>query len=202
MKIIVFDTETTGFPSSSLPLEQQPYVCQFAAIVYQFDFGTGELNEIFREDQLIKPLIEIPHDSTMIHGISNEMVVNAPTFKEYAPRLQEIFGRCDMAVAHNIAFDREVISNEFLRNGFPSEFLPTETFDTMLSTKDLCRLPGRLAGTYKSPKLAELHTFLFNEMFDNAHNAMNDVIATGRCLDELIKRNVLVLEEPAQNSLF
>lgn len=201
MKIIVFDTETTGFPASSLPIEDQPYVCQFAGIVYEYDFGTGQLKEIFREDQLIKPLIEIPHDSSMIHGITSEMVENAPTFAEYAPRLLEIFGRCDMAVAHNIAFDKEVIANELFRAGFAKEFLPEETFDTMTSTKEMCRLPGRLGG-YKSPKLAELHVFLFNENFENAHNALADVVATGNCLQELIKRGVLELSEPAQDTLF
>lgn len=201
MKIIVFDTETTGFPSAGLSLEEQPYVCQFAGIVYKYDFETGKLTEIFREDQLIKPLIDIPHDSSMIHGITNDMVVNAPTFKDYAPRLLDIFGRCDMAVAHNLSFDKEVIANELIRSGFGAEFLPEQTFDTMTSTKDLCKLPGRMGG-YKSPKLAELHVFLFNEMFDNAHNALNDVVATGNCLQALIDRGVLTLEEPAQDSLF
>ena len=201
MKIIVFDTETTGFPSSSLPLEEQPYVCQFAGIVYEYDYSTGVLNEIHREDQLIKPLIEIPHDSSMIHGITSDHVENAPTFKEYAPRLLEIFGRCDMAVAHNLSFDKEVIANELLRAGMQKDFLPEETFDTMLSTKEMCRLPGRLGG-YKAPKLAELHVFLFNENFENAHNALADVVATGNCLQELIKRGVLEISEPAQDSLF
>ena len=201
MKIIVFDTETTGFPVSGLPLQDQPYVCQFACIVYKYNFENGSLEEIFREDQLLKPLIDIPHDSSMIHGVTNEMVQNSPTFAEYAPRLLDIFGRCDLAVAHNLSFDKEVLANEFMRSGFSGEFLPSQTFDTMTSTRDLCRLPGRLGG-YKAPKLAELHMFLFNKMFDNAHNALNDVLATGACLQELIGRGVLVLEEPAQDSLF
>lgn len=201
MKIIVFDTETTGFPSSGLSLEEQPYVCQFAAIVYEYDFDAKTLTEIFREDQMIKPLVEIPHDSSMIHGLTTEMVADSPTFKEYAPRLLELFGRCDMAVAHNISFDREVIANELLRSGFAKEFLPEETFDTMTSTKELCKLPGRMGG-YKSPKLAELHMFLFNKNFDNAHNALADVIATGNCLEDLIKRGICELSEPAQDTLF
>jgi DNA polymerase III epsilon subunit-like protein len=201
MKIIVFDTETTGFPSSSLSLEEQPYICQFAGIVYEYDFETGVINEIHREDQLIRPMIEIPHDSSMIHGITTEMVVNAPTFGEYASRLLEIFGRCDMAVAHNIAFDRDVIANELLRSGFSKDFLPEKTFDTMTSTKEMCRLPGRLGG-YKSPKLAELHMFLFNKGFENAHNALADVVATGNCLQELLKRGVVEIDEPVQDTLF
>ncbi len=201
MKIIVFDTETTGFPSASLSLEEQPYVVQFAGIVYEYNFENGNLKEIFREDQLIQPAIEIPHDSSMIHGITSEMVQDAPTFQEYAPRLLEIFGRCDMAVAHNISFDRDVIANELIRSGYSKEFLPENVFDTMMSTKDMCRLPGRLGG-YKAPKLAELHMFLFNEGFENAHNALADVVATGNCLQELIKRGVLEIDEPAQDTLF
>lgn len=201
MKIIVFDTETTGFPVAGLGIDEQPYICQFACVVYKYDFEKDGLEEIFREDQLIKPLIDIPHDSSMIHGITTDMVVSAPTFAEYAARLLDIFGRCDMAVAHNISFDREVIANELLRAGYAVEFLPEKIFDTMSSTKDLCRLPGRLGG-YKSPKLVELYKFLFNDTFEDAHNALNDVLATGSCFQELLKRKVVVLEEPAQDSLF
>lgn len=38
----------------------------------------------------------------------------------------------------------------------------------------------------KYPKLMELHEFLFQEQFDWAHNAMDDVIATLRCFSELL----------------
>ena len=48
----------------------------------------------------------------------------------------------------------------------------------------------------------ELHQFLFNTGFDNAHNALNDVKATGKCLEELIRRGIYKPEPKAQASLF
>jgi len=201
MRIIVFDTETTGLPSSKFTLAEQPYVIQFAAVVYEYNFGSNLLEEVEQINWYIKPKIEIPFDSTEGHCITNEQVKDSPSFKQIASQLHEIFAGCDVAVAHNIEFDKMVLQIEFERAGLPKEFLPSQLFDTMKETKDLCRLPGRLGG-YKSPRLSELHTFLFNESFENAHNAIFDVYATGRCLEELLKREVFVIEEPSQGSLF
>jgi len=201
MRIIVFDTETTGLPSKKFSLDEQPYVIQFAAVVYDYNFATREIVEAEQYNWYIKPKVEIPFDSIEVHGITNEMVADKPAFDKIAKQLHEVFASCDLAVAHNIEFDKMVLQIEFERAGLPLDFLPEKRFDTMKETKDLCRLPGRLGG-YKSPRLSELHTFLFNETFENAHNAIFDVYATGRCLDELLKRGVLAIDEPSQDSLF
>ena len=57
----------------------------------------------------------------------------------------------------------------------------------MRSSTDYCKLPGR-GFAWKSPKLSELHRFLFDEYFDGAHDALIDVEATGRSFFELVKR--------------
>ena len=91
-------------------------------------------------------------------------------------------------IGHNINFDINVIGCEFYRTGIenilPSiKLLDTCTEDTAL----LCELPGGRGGKYKLPTLIELHEFLFDASFKEAHNATADVEATARCFLELIR---------------
>lgn len=60
---------------------------------------------------------------------------------------------------------------------------------TMQSSVNLCQIPypsGRKG--FKWPKLTELHRFLFERDFENAHTALGDVEATVDCFVELHKR--------------
>lgn len=201
MKIIVFDTETTGFPSPTLPLEKQPYICQFASLTVDVDMQNRKIKPVRQVDQLLKPEVAIPYECTQVHKISDEMVVNKPTFKEWSDKLLEIFHEADVAVAHNISFDQKIIENELERVGKAKNFLPSQTFDTMVETKELCMLPGK-NGNFKSPRLEELYQFLFQKNFSGAHNAMNDVMATFYCARELMTRGVFQPKEPSQGTLF
>ncbi len=199
MKIVVFDTETTGIPSKGLSLEWQPHICQFAAVVYEC--ADGVLREVLRRDFLIKPSVAIEYEVVRVHGITNAMVADAPSFGEVAEEILELFSSADCVVAHNLAFDEAVLRCELLRLGRDGDFLPEQRFDTMKETRDLCQLPGRHEG-FKSPKLVELHQFLFGRGFDGAHNALADVLATGACLGELLARGVFKPEEGGQGRLF
>jgi DNA polymerase-3 subunit alpha len=62
-------------------------------------------------------------------------------------------------------------------------------------TANLLKLPGGRGGKFKLPTLTELHQYLFNQPFAEAHNATADVEATTRCFLELIKREVFTKEE-------
>ncbi|MBP7670846.1 3'-5' exonuclease [Candidatus Gracilibacteria bacterium] len=199
MRVVVFDTETTGIPSKGLSLDWQPYICQFAAVVYEVI--DGELREVLRRDFLIKPAVAIEYEVVRVHGITNAMVADAPAFGDVAEEILELFASADCAVAHNLAFDEAVLRCELLRLGRDGDFLPEQRFDTMKETRDLCQLPGRHEG-FKSPKLAELHQFLFGRGFEGAHNALADVLATGACLAELLKRGIFKPEEGGQGRLF
>jgi DNA polymerase-3 subunit epsilon len=53
----------------------------------------------------------------------------------------------------------------------------------MQKSTDYCKLPGRYG--YKWPTLSELHITLFGKDFEDAHNAMGDVIATENCFWKL-----------------
>lgn len=59
----------------------------------------------------------------------------------------------------------------------------------MKTTSDLYMIPSIIRGQkYKWPTLSEIHTHLFNEPFDDVHNALSDVRACARCYFELRKQ--------------
>lgn len=199
MKIIVFDTETTGLPTNTDDLDLEPYICQFAAIVYEYNGSIWHESEVM--DVLIRPLIPIPLVATALHGIHDEDVADKPVFSEVVDQIIEAFQKCDVAVAHNLSFDQKIIEIELSRLGRPKQFLPGQTFDTMNESREICQIPGK-NGNFRAPRLMDLHQILLGEKFEKAHNAINDVRATARCLQELAARNVFKAEESPQIALF
>lgn len=211
MRITIFDTETTGLPARNEGLEKQPHIIQFAAFIYEYDPATRRFQEVERYNTMVKPPISIPEDSVRITGITDQQVASAPTFAEVVDRILQIFANTDLAVAHNLSFDEEIVGYELERLGKSKSFINKGRFDTMEGTRNLCKLPTK-SGGYKAPRLMELHQFLLNESFEEAHNAEKDVAALGRCVKVLLQEGLYQppvtpsaapkVEETEQISLF
>ena len=192
MKVIVFDTETTGFPVRDGKLEQQPYIVQFAAIEGEID-DDKNYTETGRYNILIRPRINIPFSASQVHGIYDKDVENAPYIEEEIDTIMRLLNGADIVVGHNVSYDEEIIGYELERIGRAGEYTPAQVICTMKGSTEYCKLQGR-GFSYKPPKLAELHKFLFEEWFEGAHDAMIDVEATMRSFIELVKRDVIQLE--------
>ena len=67
--------------------------------------------------KLINPQVEIPTVSSDIHGITNEMVKDAPTFKQVAQEIKQILDGCDLSGYNSNRFDIPLLVEEFLRAG-------------------------------------------------------------------------------------
>ena len=75
---------------------------------------------------------------------------------------------------------------EFLRLGMENPLPSMPLLDTCSeTTAQMCQIPGGRGGKFKLPTLTELHQFLFQQPFAQAHNATADVEATTRCFLEL-----------------
>lgn len=202
MKILVFDTETTGFINKKeLNLDAQPYIIQFAGILWELQ--NWEYKEIWRKDILIKPPIPIPYWASQVHHIYDIDVKDSPVMKDQIEEMMNFLSQADIIIGHNIEYDESMIKLELKRLEKLHLYAPNQVLCTMKTTVDYCALQWNWA-RFKYPKLWELHKKLFGEYFVGAHDAMVDVEATLKCFLELEKQNVITIENKKQEvmSLF
>lgn len=127
--------------------------------------------------KLINPEIPIPTASSEIHGITNEMVKDAPIFKQIANEIKQFLHNCDIAGFNSNRFDVPLLAEEFLRAGLE------ETFET-------CKLLDvqRIFHTMEQRTLSAAYKFYCYKTLDNAHSAAADATATLEVLLAQIKK--------------
>ena len=186
---LIFDTETTGLPKKwAAPISDTDNWPRCIQIAWQLHDEMGNLVE--HHDYLVQPDgFNIPYDAERIHGISTELA------QEQGIQLSAMLEKFNIAlskakyiVGQNVGFDINIIGCEFYREGMDSPMSQMPILDTCTEvTAALLKLPGGRGGKFKLPTLTELHQYLFNEPFAEAHNATADVEATTRCFFELIR---------------
>jgi DNA polymerase III epsilon subunit-like protein len=165
MKVLIFDTETTGLPKDwKIPAERQPnnwpHIVSIGWMILD-----SETNKVeWQKSYVIKPNgWVIPEESTAIHGIRHSFAQSYGAPLESV--IKEFFDSpCDMYVAHNMNFDENVIMNavywdlngEFYRFHKPR-------MCTMKLTTPMCKLRFNSGGGLKPPKLSELYEYVFNK---------------------------------------
>jgi DNA polymerase-3 subunit alpha (Gram-positive type) len=113
---VVFDTETTGF---------SPYndrVIEVGAVKYR----NGKILE--SKDWLINPRREVPIYATHVHGITDEMLKDQPTFDKFYPEFEAFIGD-SVLLAHNARFDVSFMREEIRRN--EQALPPNPVLDTL-----------------------------------------------------------------------
>lgn len=201
MKYLFFDTETTGLPDNwNAPAshhENWPHIVQLAWMV------TDESGHIISTaNHLVKPEnYEVPPG--MIHGISNERAMKegkvlAYVLNEFRLAMNDAYH----LVCHNYDFDSKIVGAAFFRKGaVRNPFDSFSAFCTMKQTTNWAKIPqkpGSRRGSYKWPKLDELHFKCFGKDFSGAHDAMADVIATKNCFFYLMRNHSNLFTHPYQ----
>ncbi len=194
---LIFDTETTGLPKRwDAPITDTANWPRCIQIAWQLHDDMGQLVE--HQDYLVKPEgFNIPYDAERIHGISTELAqAEGITLVEVLEKFNIALSKAKFIVGQNLGFDVNIMGCEFHRMGVDSPMASMPVLDTCTEvTANLLKLPGGRGGRFKLPTLTELHEYLFNVPFAEAHNATADVEATTRCFLELIKREVFTKEE-------
>ncbi len=194
---LVFDTETTGLPKNfKAPVSDTDNWPRCIQIAWQLHDEDGKLIE--HQDYLVKPEgFNIPFDAEKIHGISTDLAEKEGfPLSEVVERFLVSLQKAKFVVGQNVAFDLNIMGSEFYRLGIENPFPNFSVLDTCTeTTAQLCQISGGRGGRFKLPTLTELHEFLFNEKFGEAHNATADVEATTRCFMELIRRQIFTKEE-------
>ena len=129
---------------------------------------------IDRFESLVNPETRIPYQITMITGIDDEMVADAPKFYEVAKRVVEITQGA-IFVAHNVNFDFNFLRCEFKRLGY--NFQRRRLCTVRMSRK---AIPG-----LKSYSLKNLIKH-FRIPVERRHRAMDDVLATVHVFEHIL----------------
>ena len=95
-------------------------------------------------------------------------------------RFTEVLSKTEIVAGHNIEFDINIMGAEYMRLGDSAPIMgqPFYRHERRID-RLLCDSRGK-GGKFKWPS-TELHVKLFDEGFDEAHNAAADVAATARC---------------------
>ncbi|GGW55001.1 DNA polymerase III alpha subunit [Winogradskyella epiphytica] len=194
---LIFDTETTGLPKRwDAPITDTDNWPRCIQIAWQLHDAMG--NCIEHQDFLVQPDgFNIPYDAEKIHGISTELAQEKGVpLSEVLEKFNIALSKTKFVVGQNVKFDLNIMGAEFVRENVDNPLQELPVLDTCTEhTAELCQLPGGRYGKFKLPTLTELHQFLFNKPFAEAHNATADVEATTRCFLELIRREEYTKEE-------
>lgn len=194
---LIFDTETTGLPKRyDAPISDSNNWPRCVQIAWQLHDEMGKLIE--HQDYLVKPDgFNIPYDAEKIHGISTELAdKEGVDLNEVLEKFNLALSKTKFIVGQNLSFDLNIMGCEFYRLGIESPMSTLPILDTCTeTTAALLKLPGGRGGKFKLPTLTELHQYLFNKPFSEAHNATADVEATTRCFLELIRTEVFTASE-------
>ncbi|WP_299097276.1 DNA polymerase III subunit alpha [uncultured Winogradskyella sp.] len=194
---LIFDTETTGLPKRwDAPITDTDNWPRCIQIAWQLHDAMG--NCIDHQDYLVKPDgFNIPYDAEKIHGISTELAAEQGiSLAEVLEKFNAVLEKTKFVVGQNVGFDLNIMGAEFVREDVANQLQELPVLDTCTEhTASLCQIPGGRGGKFKLPTLTELHQFLFNQPFAEAHNATADVEATTRCFLELVRRKEYTKEQ-------
>ena len=117
MKIIVFDTETTGLPEGRNPsiceTKKWPHIVQLSYILYD----TEERRVLMYNDDIIRISddVKISEESSSLHGITRSMCKRKGiSIRDALDNFNKTLIQAEYAVGHNISFDKRVIMVESL----------------------------------------------------------------------------------------
>ncbi|NCC52674.1 MAG: 3'-5' exonuclease [Spartobacteria bacterium] len=162
---VAFDTETTGFSA------KKDRIVEIAGVKYR----NGEIIE--RRTWLINPQRKMPYWAERVHGISDAMLADQPTFAEIYPEFLEFIDG-SVLMAHNATFDVGFLQEEIKRIG--ADLPPNKTIDSL----PLFRAWYPEVKRHNLEAMAE-HLHVNNGGF---HRALADSVYIALILDEGLKR--------------
>jgi len=153
--LIVFDIEATGISPRA------DRIIELAAIRIEPD--GSEVNGYW----LLNPGVPIPVETTAIHGITDDIVRDQPTFKDKALEILTFFGDADLAGFNAGRFDIPMLAEEFTRAGIPFDPDRRRLLDAQ-----------RIFHTKEPRDLSAALKFYCDRTHNDAHGAEADVRAT------------------------
>lgn len=167
---VVLDTETTGLNRGE--------IVQLAVV--------GSSGQVLM-DTLVKPVVSIPPDATRIHGITDDMVADAPGFADILPQLQPLLTGTNVVV-YNATYDRKMLHQS-------AEVAGLEKVDWKALSRWWCAMEAfaeiyhdwnSYRHNYRWQKLSTACAYYKIEL-QNAHGALADSQATLNICKEMMR---------------
>ena len=127
--------------------------------------------------KLLNPQIPIPQVCVDLHGITNEMVKDAPVFKQVAQELKQYLDGCDLACYNAYRLDIPMLMEEFIRAEVDFEMKGRRIVDVQ-----------KIFHQMEQRTLSAAYRFYCNKSLEGAHGAEVDAAATAEILDAQLGR--------------
>lgn len=127
--------------------------------------------------KLLNPEMPIPQASSDVHGITDEMVKDAPSFKQVAHELKQMLDGCDLAGYNSNRFDIPLLMEEFLRVEVDFDMKGRRLLDIQ-----------KIFHTMEQRTLSAAYKFYCDKNLEDAHSAEADVSATVEILEAQLQR--------------
>ena len=163
--VAFFDLETTGLNTSHDRI---------------VEISILKVNCNGQEEQktwLLNPEMHIPDEAASVHGYTDLMVANQPTFREKAKEIAEFIGNADLAGYNILKFDLPLLMEEFLRVECDFSLEGRDFIDVMNIFMKM--EPRTLKGAYR---------FFCHAELEGAHGAGADTKATYEVLKAMLDK--------------
>lgn len=163
--LVFIDLETTGTNLSTDRIVE-------IAIVKVLPDGSKTVKR-----KILNPQVPIPVGSSEIHGITDEMVKEAPTFKQVANELKQFIDDADFSGYNSNRFDIPLLIEEFLRAGIIIDMLNRRMLDVQ-----------HIFHMMEKRTLGAAYKFYCQKELSDAHSAEADATATWEVLEAQLTR--------------
>jgi DNA polymerase III subunit epsilon len=127
--------------------------------------------------KLLNPQIPIPQAVCDIHGITDEMVKDAPTFKQAAHEIKQFLDGCDLSCYNAYRLDIPLLIEEFIRAGVEFDMKNRKMVDVQ-----------KIFHQMEQRTLAAAYKFYCSKSLENAHSAEVDAAATAEILNAQLEK--------------
>jgi DNA polymerase-3 subunit epsilon len=163
--ICFIDLETTGINVST------DRIVEIAIVKIGID-GTKQVKR-----RLVNPEMPIPKASSDVHGITDEMVKEAPSFKVIANEIKQFIEGSDIGGYNSNRFDVPMLNEEFLRAGISVDIETRKLLDVQ-----------KVFHMMEQRTLSAAYQFYCHKTLEDAHSAEADATATWEILEAQIQR--------------
>lgn len=163
--IAIFDLETTGINITN------DRIVEISIVKVQTN------NDTDIKTLKVNPEIPIPLESSLIHGIYDKDIKDAPTFKQIAKNLANFLEGCDMAGFNILKFDLPLLVEEFLRADIEFDISNRKLVDAQ-----------KIFHMMEKRTLSAAYKFYCNKTLEDAHSAEADTLATYEVLKAQVEK--------------